>query len=93
MNRKVTTSYTIAHTVSGTVLVERKKYFSEVRTPRHLLLLDATLMRFYNLKLKIIISIAGYPRTAKTHLENDILPSPAIDLTQLQLRQDFNFKS
>ena len=40
----------------------------------------------------IIISIAGYPRTAKTHLENDILPSPTIDLTQLQLRKDLKFK-
>ena len=29
-----------------------QKILSEVRTPRHLLLLDATLMRFYYLKLK-----------------------------------------
>lgn len=66
--------------------------FSEVRTPRHLLLSSATLMHFYYLKLKIIISIAGYPWTAKTHLENDILPSPTIGLTQLQLRKDLKFK-
>jgi hypothetical protein len=34
------------------------------------------------------ITIAGYHWTVKTHLENDILSSPTIDFTQLQLRKD-----
>jgi len=89
MNEKVTTSYTIAHTVSGTVLVRLAKTTFRGANSETSIALRCYSDAFLILQmLQKDITIAGYHWTVKTHLENDILSSPTIDFTQLQLRKD-----